>query len=48
MLGISGPALLPAWRPLNLDLFPEIAELAESQKARFVEGVRELLQLESP
>jgi hypothetical protein len=48
MLGISAPTLLPAWRPLDLDLFPEIAELAESQKVRFVEGVRELLQLQSP
>jgi hypothetical protein len=48
MLGISAPALLPAWRPLGRDLFPDISELAESQKVRFVEGVRELLQLQSP
>jgi hypothetical protein len=47
MLATSGPAFVPAWRPLNVDLLPEIAELAESQKVRFVEGVRELLQLQS-
>ena len=47
MQAISGPAFVSAWHPLNLDLLPEIAELAESQKVRFVEGVRELLQLQS-
>jgi hypothetical protein len=47
MQAISGPAFVSAWHPLNLDLLPEIAELAESQKVRFVEGVRELLELQS-
>jgi hypothetical protein len=30
--------LAPAWRPLNLELLPEIAELAKAQGARLAEG----------
>jgi hypothetical protein len=48
MLETSMQSFLRPWRPLNHDLFPQIAELAASQKVRFVEGVRELVQLQSP
>jgi len=40
--GVPGPFYVPAWHPLNPDLLPAIAELAESQKQRFVEAVQEL------
>ena len=42
MAGVPGPFYVPAWHPLNPDLLPAIAELAKSQKQRFVEGVQEL------
>jgi hypothetical protein len=37
-------SILPAWRPLTLDRLPEIAQLAESQKDRFIAGVSELIR----
>jgi hypothetical protein len=40
--GVPGPFYVPAWHPLNPDLLPTIAELAESEKERFVEAVQEL------
>jgi hypothetical protein len=43
-LGVPGMPLVPAWRPLNLDRLPEIAKLAEGQKARFLDGVFDLHQ----
>jgi hypothetical protein len=48
MLETSMQSFVRPWHPLNRDLFPQIAELAESQRVRFVEGVRELVQLQSP
>jgi hypothetical protein len=39
--------LIPAWRPLNLDRLPEIAELADAQCARLAEGALELRRAQS-
>jgi hypothetical protein len=39
---LEGEALIPGWRPLNLELLPEIAELAEAQCARLAQGALEL------
>lgn len=36
--------ILPGWRPLTLERLPEIAELAESQKDKFSEGMLELVR----
>ena len=44
MRGSAGPFYAPAWRPLNLDSFPEISALADAQKARFIDGAAELMQ----
>lgn len=48
MLETSMRSFVWPWHPLNRDLFPQIAELAECQRVRFVEGSRELVRLESP
>jgi hypothetical protein len=37
-------AILPALRPLLLDRLPEISQLAEAQKERFIEGMFELVR----
>ncbi len=42
IVGVPGPFYVTAWHPLNPDVLPAIAELAESQKQRFVEAVQEL------
>jgi hypothetical protein len=44
IVGAKEPFFAPAWRPLSLDSLPQIAELAEAQKDRFVAGAAELLQ----
>jgi hypothetical protein len=44
MLKTTGPYFAPAWRPLNLDYIPQIAELAESQKTKLAQAAFELLR----
>jgi hypothetical protein len=39
---LDGELLAPAWRPLNLELLPEIAALAEGQATRTADGAYEL------
>jgi hypothetical protein len=42
LAGVPGPLFVPVWHPLNPNLLRPIAQLAQSQKGRFVAAVQEL------